>query len=116
MIKDKKIKPMNKFLDTFLSKSTIAITLCPFGIYTRRMDKTTLTHEKIHWQQQVEMLILFFYIWYLIEWFIKLFIYKQKAYYHISFEKEAYKYEINETYLSERKLYSWIKYIRNEKN
>ena len=32
------------------------------------------------------MLIIFFYLWYLIEWFIKLFKYTNRAYYEISFE------------------------------
>jgi len=52
-----------------------------------------------------ELLYIPFYIIYLIEWFIKLFIYKSshKAYRNISFEKEAYKHEDTPNYLETRK-------------
>ena len=59
----------------------------------------------IHWKQQMEMLIIPFYVWYFIEWVIKLFKYGKKAYYNISFEREA-------NQRSEyRKPFAWIKYI-----
>jgi hypothetical protein len=87
----------------------LAITLCPFGIYLRDVecgDKYTILHESIHWKQQTEMLIIFFYLWYLIEWTVKGF-----KYYNISFEREAFR---NDTwlYLSSRKHFAWFKYIR----
>lgn len=55
-----------------------------------------------------EMLYIFFYLWYLIEWLIRLFG-KGNAYRKISFEKEAYNNENDETYLTKRKHYNWLK-------
>ena len=106
-----KIKPINKFLRFFLSKNVIGITLCPFGIYIDKTDVHTVNHEKIHWKQQLEMLVIFFYIWYLIEYLIKLFIYGSDAYRNLSLEREAYANEKNLDYLKTRKFYSWLKYI-----
>lgn len=89
-----------------------AITLYPFGIYVQKNPSVdTINHESIHWQQQKEMLCIFFYIWYLLEWIIKLFIYGKNAYYNISFEREAYKNSSNNKYLISRKKYLWVKYI-----
>jgi len=105
------IKPISKFLKYFLMSGVIGITLCPFGIYVKNINnKSTIDHEKIHWQQQLEMLIIFFYIWYLIEWFIRL-IFQKNAYRNISFEREAYNNSGNLNYLEDRKRFSWIKYI-----
>jgi hypothetical protein len=109
-----KVKIMGKFLIFITGKYTSAITLAPFGIYVRKdflNDKNTINHESIHWKQQMEMLILFFYAWYLLEWFIKLFFYGKKSYYEISFEQEAYANENDLNYLNKRKHYAWMKYI-----
>ena len=61
-----------------------AITLWPFGIYLRDdkylNNKELINHESIHWKQQIEMLGIFFYLWYLIEWIVKIFIYGKQAY------------------------------------
>ena len=93
----------------------LAITLWPF-IFVRKGRKLTdisLNHEKIHGKQQVEMLLIFFYLWYVIEWFLKLFIGSGNAYRRISFEREAFTNEKNKKYLENRKHYSWLKYIFN---
>jgi len=70
-----------------------------------------LNHERIHTSQMREMLYVFFYIWYGIEWLVKLFKHKKQSYYNISFEREAYENEYNPSYLRERKLFAWVKYI-----
>jgi len=104
---------MTKFITFFTRGNVIGITLSPFGIYlkeTKLTDKVLIRHESIHWKQQMEMLIIFFYLWYLIEWIIRLFK-SGNAYKNISFEREAYGNEKNENYLIERKKYSWIKYL-----
>ena len=79
------------------------------------INEIDLNHEEIHFKQMVEMLIIPFYIWYGIEWLIKLFKYKDthKAYRNISFERESYQNENNLEYLTNRKCYSWFKYIKN---
>lgn len=70
----------------------------------------TVRHEAIHTAQMKEMLYVFFYLWYLIEWLIRLFG-KGNAYRNISFEKEAYLHDHNRNYLNERKPYDWLKYL-----
>ena len=87
-----------------------------FGLVWGRKDVVMtdrmLNHEKIHTAQMKEMLYIFFYLWYIIEWLIRLFM-KGNAYKNISFEREAYTKENNPNYLLERKSYDWIKYIRS---
>lgn len=71
-----------------------------------------LNHERIHIRQQLELLVIPFYIWYLLEW---LYHYAKcrhwwKAYRKISFEQEAYTNETNFNYLKKRKFWSFLKY------
>ena len=106
-----KIKPISKFLKFFLGKNVVASTLYPFGIYTDSTDIYVLNHEGIHVPQQKEMLVIPFYIWYVLEWFIKLFFYGADAYSNISFEREAYANDDNLDYLKTRRHFAWIKYI-----
>ena len=71
-------------------------------------------HEKIHTKQEIETLFLIFYLWYGIEWLIKLFTNKfntKKAYRAIGFEREAYGHAFNEDYPETRKHYSWLKSV-----
>ena len=49
-----------------------------------------------------ELLYIFFYLLYFLEWLVRLFINKN-AYRNISFEKEAYAHENNFKYLNHRK-------------
>ena len=74
------------------------------------IDVKTINHEEIHTAQMKEMLYIFFYLWYIVEWIVRLF-YKGNAYKNISLEKEAYSNESDMFYLSNRKKYSWMKYI-----
>lgn len=67
----------------------------PFGIYSQN-------HEAVHTAQMKELLYVPFYIIYLFEWIIRLFM-KGNAYRNISFEKEAYQNETNLNYLKCRK-------------
>ncbi len=62
------------------------------------------------------MLFLPFYIIYVIEWLIRCVQYRdrKKAYYNISFEREAYANGHNLNYLSSRECYAWIKYLRKD--
>lgn len=92
-----------------------ALTIWPFIILKYKKlkdDKTIINHEKIHLRQQIEMLWFLYFIWYLLEFSINLVKYKDFmcAYYHISFEKEAYGNEKNLTYLRKRKFWSFLKY------
>jgi hypothetical protein len=97
----------------------LAITLFPLGIFYRskehRDNEIIRNHELIHWKQQKEMLCLLFYLWYLVEYLIKLirFMDHRKAYRGIGFEREAKKYEIDAEYLSKRKTFHWIRFVIN---
>ena len=86
----------------------------PFGVLfvrgNARIDDITLNHEKIHTAQIKEMLYVFFYVWYIIEWLIRL--PKGNAYRNISFEREAYNNEKDLRYLDNRKRFAWIKYLK----
>ena len=88
-----------------------------FGIlFCRRvLNKIDINHETIHTKQMQELLYIFFYLWYVIEYLIKLVIYRDTwmAYKNISFEREAYSNQSNLSYLNRRKHYSWFKYIKN---
>lgn len=100
-------------------KGFTAITLWPFVFVhkDRKQDytHTVENHEAIHGEQQKEMLIVFFLLWYGIEWFVKLCYYRNRmtAYKNISFEREAYKNQNDLAYLDIRKHYAWTKYIIN---
>lgn len=73
-----------------------------------RIDDITINHESIHTAQMKEMGYIPFYIWYFIEWLIKLFC-KGDAYRNISFEREAYSNQYDLNYLNNREHYSWFK-------
>lgn len=98
---------MNWFFNLF---KITGICLVPFGIQIREgyFTDRRINHEKIHWKQQMEMLILPFYLWYLIEWFIRLFINGRKAYISLLFEQEAFINDDNLDYLKTRKHFAWI--------
>ena len=109
------IKRMNWFVRAITFNWPDGITLAPFGVYIKPKHMTNhrmMRHESIHWVQQIEMRILPFYIWYVFEWFIKLFKYGKGAYRNISFEKEAKRNEVEVGYLDRRKSHAWWKYIR----
>ena len=75
-----------------------------------RIDDITLNHEKIHTAQIKEMLYVFFYVWYIIEWLIRL--PKGNAYRNISFEREAYNNQYDLNYLKSRKRFDFVRYLR----
>lgn len=91
---------------------------CVWWIFVRIGAKITTTyirHECIHLRQQKEMLIIFFFLWYGIEWLIRLIQFRNAmtAYKNISFEREAYANQNSIDYLDTRKPFSFIKYINS---
>lgn len=98
-----------------IPKGYRGMTLYPFVIIRNFLDKENkvlLNHEKIHIRQQLELLILPFFLWYILEYLIRLIQYKDrsKAYRNISFEREAYTNESDENYLQKRKIWNFSKY------
>lgn len=94
-----------------------AMAIYPFILVQKvsyKNDVVLVNHEKIHHRQQLELLIVPFYLFYLLNYLYNLLKYKkhQLAYLNIIFEKEAFVQQQNLSYLSTRKMFSWIKYIR----
>lgn len=99
-----------------IPKGYRGMAVFPFVVVKYSFDKTNGTfvnHEKIHLRQQLEMLILPFFIWYFLEYLIRLIQYKNKdlAYRNISFEREAYSNEADHNYLKNRSFFQFLKYI-----
>ena len=96
-------------------KGYIGICLWPFGIYVSDVkyltNGHTVNHEKIHWEQQKELIGIFFYLVYGLEWLTNIFRYGKKAYINLSSEREAYDNDDNPDYLKTRKRYAWLKLI-----
>ena len=69
------------------------------------IDDELINHERIHLRQQLELLILPFYVWYLIALY-------RKGYMGISFEKEAYANDADLTYLKKRRIFAFLKYMK----
>lgn len=99
-----------KFLTFFLGGGQLpaGMAFFPFIIINENiihdgMDEL-INHERIHLRQQLELLILPFYIWYLIAYY-------RKGYMNVSFEKEAYANDKNLDYLKTRKPFAFLKYV-----
>lgn len=96
-----------------------------------KIDEVTINHEAIHSRQFVELMILFavatvfirwwlpllsplfFYVWYVVEWIVRIFQYRDAhlAYRNISFEREAYTNEKELEYLRNRKHFAFMKHL-----
>ena len=78
-----------------------------------KIDDVTINHEEIHTAQMKEMLYIFFYIWYFIEWLIRLVMYmdSKMAYRNIAFEQEAYRNDKDMEYINNRKHYTWVNFF-----
>ncbi|PWJ54286.1 hypothetical protein CLV98_11848 [Dyadobacter jejuensis] len=91
------------------------MAIFPF-VFTRHKapNKTLLHHECIHLVQQLEMGIVLFYLWYLLEYLVRLITLRNhdRAYRSISFEQEAYLHESNPRYLSQRKRWAFLRYLK----
>jgi hypothetical protein len=90
------------------------MALFPFVLVrAKNPSKMLLNHEYIHLRQQIELLIIPFYILYFLAYSINLLKYKNhhKAYMNIYFEKEAYQNDEDHNYLKNRKLWNFLKYI-----
>ena len=74
-----------------------------------------LNHERIHLRQQAELGILPFYLWYVLEYLIRWFQYRDhyQAYRNISFEREAFANDQDLTYLKNRSFWRFWRYLMN---
>ena len=97
-------------------KGYVGITIFPFiflKFYDLKTNAFLMNHEKIHLRQQIELLIIPFYVFYGIEFFIRLIKTKhwRTAYQNISFEREAYLNEKDLNYLKSRSFWSFVRYL-----
>ena len=90
-----------------------AISLAGLVFSRGYISPVTKRHETIHFQQQLEMLFVPFFLLYFFFWLKGLSQYKdgKASYYANPFEKEAYINENDENYLATRKRFSWIHYL-----
>lgn len=100
-----------------IPKGYNGLTLFPFVFIRNNLDKTNKTlinHEKIHIKQQIQMLILPFFVWYGVEYLFRLIQFQNKntAYRNISFEREAYANEQNLNYLKEMPFWGFLNYLK----
>ncbi len=88
-----------------------------FGILFARggaiINERTIRHESIHTAQMKELWYVFFYLWYVAEWLIRLFM-KGNAYRNISFEREAYTNQDDLSYLKNRERFDFVRYLKKQ--
>ncbi|MDC8001149.1 hypothetical protein POV26_08875 [Aequorivita todarodis] len=99
-----------------LRKNFNGMTLWPFVVLKHQSlkeDLIFLNHESIHLRQQSELLVIFFYVWYGIEFLFRWIQFgnRHKAYRNISFEREAYHHESDFSYLKSRSIFGFLKFI-----
>ncbi|MFN8323923.1 MAG: hypothetical protein U0T74_14760 [Chitinophagales bacterium] len=92
-----------------------AMALYPFILVKREEMKQNVIlihHEKIHHRQQLELLIVPFYLLYLFNYLFNLLRYRNhyKAYREIIFEREAFQMDNDLDYLSRRKMFAFVKF------
>ena len=91
----------------------IAINLFGIILSRRPLSDVERNHEYIHTLQQRELLWVGFYLWYSVEWLVRLCAKRnaKRAYFSVSFEREAYTHESELTYPSHRPLWAWTRHI-----
>ncbi|MFW0737840.1 hypothetical protein [Flavobacterium sp. T12S277] len=99
-----------------IPKGYRGMAVFPFVILKYDTDKENAVfvhHEKIHLRQQLELLVIPFYVFYVLEYAIRLIQYKNKelAYRNISFEREAYANETHLNYLKNRPFFGFLNYL-----
>ena len=97
-------------------KGYLGITIYPFVLLKSKVLKSNIVlvnHEKIHLKQQLELLIIPFYVFYCVEFIFRLIQYRKwyTAYTNISFEREAYTNQNDQDYLKSRSFWGFLKYI-----
>lgn len=94
-------------------KGFAAINLCGF-LFVRHgvtLDKRLINHERIHTRQMLELLVIPFYLWYVVEWLVLLCRCRNnlEAYRRIRFEAEAYRHDADLEYLKHRPFWAFMR-------
>ncbi|MCS6991736.1 MAG: hypothetical protein NZL95_07730 [Chitinophagales bacterium] len=93
------------------------MALYPFVIYqnkTYASDARMVNHERIHLRQQLELLIVPFYLLYICNYLINRIRFgnHELAYREIIFEREAYACDHDLTYLKRRRFFAFLRFLR----
>ena len=122
---------MKKWTPIFIENSKIPVWLSyiapieikaiSIGIFVwcrSSMSSITKRHETIHFQQQLELLFLPFYILYVLGWLYGLWKYRDAAvaYRENVFERESFASDYIEGYLETRSRYAWVKHWSDDKD
>ena len=98
-----------------IPKRFYAINL--FGVILSRgpLSPVVANHEYIHTLQQRELWYIPFYLWYGVEWLIRLARYRNayRSYRNLSFEREAYANERNPHYPAHRRPFAFRHYLHS---
>lgn len=99
-----------------IPKGYRGLAVYPFVFVKQALDKKNevfVNHERIHLRQQLELLVVPFFLWYFLEFLVRLIQYKEMdlAYRNISFEREAYAKEKDIDYLNNRFLWRFLEYV-----
>lgn len=95
------------------------MALFPFIVVNQKAYKSNaeiIRHETIHLKQQLELLVLPFYLLYLFNYLVNLCRYKNhyEAYRQIIFEREAYAKDKDILYLRHRPLWAFMNYYHTK--
>ncbi len=93
------------------------MALFPFVLVKARQPTARIIHhEQIHLRQQIEMGLLPFYVWYITEYLVRLAQYRNhdRAYRNICFEREAYHFDEAFGYLSTRRTWAFLGFLRQK--
>ena len=106
----------NKYLP--IGKNFWAINILGIVFTKGKLSRISENHEYIHTLQQREMLFVFFYLWYIVEWIFRWIQFRdrEKGYYHISFEQEAYCNQRNLLYTQQRTFFAWTKFLKRKRH
>lgn len=99
-----------------IPKGYCGLTIFPFVLIKdrdREDFEVLINHERIHIRQQLELLVLPFFVWYGIEFLIRWIQFRDRktAYLNISFEREAYQNEKDLDYLKQKTFYGFLKHL-----
>ena len=118
----KNLKPIfieNSKLPVWLSKiapiDVWAFSFGPFVVCRGELSEKTITHETIHFLQQLEMLFALQWILYGLFYVIGRFTKGswKAAYYGNPFEVEAYVNDLDPDYLENRKFWAWTDHVKS---
>lgn len=98
-----------------IPKGYRGLAVFPFIFVKYALDKENkvfVNHERIHLRQQLELLVIPFFVLYFLEFLVRFIQYKNwdLAYRNVSFEREAYSKEKDLSYLKQRSFWSFLKF------